>query len=98
MITTLIVARNLDDEEVMTTFQKAGNQNPKKKLTRQNRAKSMTKIRKELMSLSNKRKPVHVRTWAEESFQDIEIKRVKKREASRRMENQGVGSEKVEGA
>ena len=38
IITTLIVARNLEHEEVMPTFQKAGSQNPKKKLTRQNSA------------------------------------------------------------
>ena len=96
MITTLIVARNLDDEEVMPTFQKAGTQNPKKKLTRQSRAESMTTIRKELVSMKNKRKPINVRTWAEESFQDIEIKRVKRREASRRMEHHGVSADKVE--
>ena len=93
--TTLIVARNLEHEEVMPTFQKAGSQNPKKKLTRQNRAGSMAKIRKELLSLGNKRKPFDMRTWAEESFQDMEVKRVKRRESAKRMEHQGVGADEV---
>ena len=75
MITTLIVARNLDNEEVMSTFQKAGNQNSRKKLTRQSRAGNMSNIRKEFMSLINNRKPVSVRSWSDESFQDLEIKR-----------------------
>ena len=96
IITTLIVARNLENEEVMPTFQKAGNHNPKKKLTRQNRAGSMAKIRKELLSLENRRKPFNMRTWAEENFQDMEVKKVKRTDSSRRMENQGVGAEEVE--
>ena len=68
IITTMIVARNLEDEEVMPTFQKAGYQNPKKKLTRQNRAGSMAKIRKELLSLEKRRKPFNMRTCAEEKL------------------------------
>ena len=79
IITTLIVARKLDSEEVMPTFQKAGTQDQRKKLTRQNRAKSMNKIRKELVSLKNQRKPFNLRTWAEENFQDMEIKKMKRR-------------------
>ena len=90
IITTLIVARNLDNEEVMPTFQKAGNQNPKKKLTRQNRAGSMAKLRKELLTLENKIKPFNMRKWSEENIQDMEVKKVRRRESSRRMENQGV--------
>ena len=79
MITTLIVARNLDSEEMMPSFQKAGNKEGNKRITRQSRAERMTKIRKELMSKKNERKPFNMRTWAEEGYQDLEIKRVKRR-------------------
>ena len=37
-----------------------------------------------------------MRTWAEESFQDMEVKRVKRRESAKRMEHQGVGADEVE--
>jgi hypothetical protein len=56
----------------------------------------MTRIKTELMNLGNKRKPFNMRTWAKESFQDVEIRKVKRREASRRMEDQGVWSDTVE--
>ena len=68
MITTLIVARNLDCEEssaqpsTLPTFQKAGKGDTRKKLTRQSRASSMTKIRQELKEMMNHRKPVSMMT------------------------------------
>ena len=37
-----------------------------------------------------------MRTWAEENFQDMEIKKVKRRESARRMESPGVVAEEVE--
>ena len=87
LITTLIVARNLDDEEMMPAVQKDGKSTLRnKKLTRQSRAENMMKIRKELLEKKNQRKQWDLRTWAQESYQDLEIKRVKRREASRRME------------
>ena len=95
LITTLIVARNLDDEEMMPAFQKDGKSTLRnKKLTRQSRAENMMKIRKELLEKKNQRKQWDLRTWAQESYQDLEIKRVKRREAARRME--GVKAEDVD--
>ena len=87
LITSLIVARNLGDEDMMPLYQKDGKVNPDtKKLTRQSRAKNMIQIRKELIEKKNQRKKFDMRTWATDSFQDLEIKKMKRRESSRRME------------
>ena len=46
----------------------------------------MIQIRKELMEKKNQRKRFDKRPWATDSVQDLEIKKMRRREFSRRME------------
>ena len=56
LITALIVARNLDVDRVMPTFQQDGNQDSTKRLSRICRAGSMMKVRYEMMRMKDLRK------------------------------------------
>ena len=91
IITALTVARNLDTSRMIPTFQQDGNSS-KERLGRIGRAKSMTKVRDEMMKLKDIRKPEALRRVTPEDFPDLEVKRVKRREAPNRMESNGLDS------
>ena len=56
----------------------------------------MTKIRQELKDMMNQRKPESMRKWSEDSFQDQEVKRVRRRDAAQRMETNGIPAQEVD--
>ena len=67
---------------MMPTFQQDGNSSSKR-LGRIGRAKSMAKVRDEMMKMKDIRKPEALRKVIPEEFPDLEIRRIKRREASR---------------
>ena len=89
IITALTVARNLDTDRLMPTFQQDGKPRTKR-LKRIGRAESMAKVRGEMMKMKDVRKPEAMRYVKPE---DLEIRKVKRREASRRMETRGLDSQ-----
>ena len=95
VITALIVARSLDMDRVMPTFQQDGTQDSTKRLSRICRADSMMKVRDEMMRMKDLRKPEGARSVMIEDFQDLEIMRVARRYSSRRRETRGLQSSDV---
>ena len=95
IITALIVARSLDMDRVMPTFQQDGNQESTKRLSRICRADNMMKVRDEMMKKKKLRKPEGTRNVRMEDFQDLEIRRVARRESSRRRGTRGLISSEV---
>ena len=67
IITSIIVARNMEAGNTMPTFQKDGKDDSTKGMTRICRAGNMIKIRKELMKNKERRKPINSRSvWIED--------------------------------
>ena len=82
LITSIIVARRMESEEMMPTFQKDGKQPTTKNISRINRASSMIKIREEIMKKKELRKPTTSRMITEDDFTYLEVKRVTRRSSS----------------
>ena len=95
IITALIVARNMDVDTEMPTFQQVGNQDSTKRLSRVRRAENMMKVRDEMKRKKELRKSEGSRSVRIEDFQDLEIRRVKRKESSKRMEHRGLQAEDV---
>ena len=85
IITALIVARNMDVDTEMPTFQQVGNQDSTKRLSRVCRAENMMKVRDEMKRKKELRKSEGSRSVRIEDFQDLEIRRVRRKESSKRM-------------
>ena len=82
LITSVILARGLIDGQDMPTFQKDGNDvSPaSRNISRKSRANSMIKIREELRKKKELRKPQYSRTTTEDDFEEMEIRRVSRKE------------------
>ena len=96
IITALLVARNLDMDTEMPTFQQIGNEDSTKRLSRVCRAESMVKVREEMRKMKELRKAEGSRSVRVEDFQDLEIRRVTRKESSRRKESRGLQAEDVD--
>ena len=84
IITSIIVARNMRYDQEMPTFLKDGTRESTKNISRIGRARSMAKIREELMKKKEQRKPTNMRTVTEDDFEDLEIRKVKRKESLRK--------------
>ena len=91
IITALIVARKLDTDRILPTFQQAGEQKSDR-LKRIGRAESMAKVRDEMLKLKDSRKPESLRRVVPEDFTDLEVRKMRRRDSSRRLGNRGLDS------
>jgi hypothetical protein len=83
IITSIIVARNMMYDQEMPTFLKDGNRESANNISRIGRASSMVKIREELMKKKELRKQSNLRTVTEDDFEDLEVRKVKRKESLR---------------
>ena len=95
IVTALLVARNLDMDRFKPTFQQDGTQDSTKRLSRICRADSMMKVRDEMVRMKDLRKPEGVISVRIEDFQDLEIRRIARKDSSRRRETRGLQSSDV---
>ena len=86
LVTSIIVARKLMDGQGMPTFQQDGQRTSpaSRNISRKSRANSMIKIREEIMKKKELRKPATSRTVTEEDFEDLEVKRMPRKEMSKK--------------
>ena len=91
VITALIVARKLDLDRILPTFQQAGEQKFDR-LKRIGRAESMAKVRDEMLKLKDSRKPESLRRVVPEDFTDLEVRKMRRRDSSRRLGKRGLDS------
>ena len=86
LVTSIIVARKLMDGQGMPTFQQDGQRTSpaSRNISRKSRASSMIRIRDELMKKKELRKPATSRTVTEKDFDDMKIKRMPRREMSKK--------------
>ena len=88
VITALIIARKLDTDRIMPTFQQAGEQKFDR-LKRIGRAESMAKVRDEMLKMKDSRKPEGLRRVVPEDFPDLEVRKVRRRDSSRKLGKRG---------
>ena len=85
IITTIIVARGMETQRIAPIFQKAGFK-ASERVNRIGRAEGMMKMREEMRKLKNKRMKPQMRSMKENDFEELEVREVRRGDASRRME------------
>ena len=85
MITALIIARGSIED--MPTFTQVMSRDPSRTFLRMNRAENMIKMRKSLEKMKEGRKPTLLQNQTLIPPPNLEVKKVKRRDSSRRMDS-----------
>ena len=100
IITSIIVARNMMyvESQKMPTFLKDGKGKSTNNISRICRASSMMRMREELLRKKEQRKPPNLRRIREDDFEDMEIRRVKRKESLRKtgLRSRDVGNNLIQ--
>ena len=95
IVTAVIVARGMDKKGVARIFQKAGEWDTKK-MKKVGRAEGMKKMREELRKLKNLRLAPTSRKLADTDFEDIQVREIRRGDATNRLETGTLRSETVD--
>ena len=95
IITAIIVANGLDTQRVAPIFQEDGKKTTEK-IKRIGRAEGMIRMREEMRKLKNSRKKLTSRTIKDSDFEEMEVKEVRRKDCSRRMERGVLRSDAVD--